>query len=364
MITGQFPFYIYVTPSGSNHKRIFVVHRPAAGRAGKQSHSYIRSEAEIASERLGWKEERHLYSQTMKIQIQDCVTAKQNWILSIGFLLSILILFVNDFYLKSIYPGILTGKLSDVAGLFALPFFISALLPAKKKWIYGITITIFVLWKLPIADNFIALWNRYMFYAIGRTVDYTDYLALLILPFSYYYKPRNIIFRNNYFINAVKTSVISIAVFSFLATAGTHGRIKGYQYNYSKYEIVQAMHLLYQQHPEYVVPDQWKSLTTPHVIGSNSDPDIQALNADSVNFDFYIESKSPFILWSSFVNVQENWYDDKCELVLEGYIAVSRGQWKFNDDLPDEEKQKITKYFEENILKKLKNILQERKGTK
>ena len=44
------------------------------------------------------------------------------------FIASLLALFVNDAWLKAAWPGLLTGKLSDFAGCFFLPLFVSAVL--------------------------------------------------------------------------------------------------------------------------------------------------------------------------------------------------------------------------------------------
>ena len=46
-------------------------------------------------------------------------------LLSLPFLGSLALLIVNDHYLKAAYPSALTGKLSDVAGLFAFVYFLS-----------------------------------------------------------------------------------------------------------------------------------------------------------------------------------------------------------------------------------------------
>jgi hypothetical protein len=44
----------------------------------------------------------------------------------------------------------------------------------------------FVLWKSPVAQPFIDGWNRNMSWTIGRTVDWTDLIALAVLPVGYY----------------------------------------------------------------------------------------------------------------------------------------------------------------------------------
>ena len=41
---------------------------------------------------------------------------------------------VNDRVLKGAFPGLVTGKLSDVAGAFVLPLFLSALLALVTRW--------------------------------------------------------------------------------------------------------------------------------------------------------------------------------------------------------------------------------------
>lgn len=282
---------------------------------------------------------------------------QQKQILSIGFITSILLLLINDFYLKANFPGIITGKLSDFMGLFAFPFFFSVLIPDKKKWIYAITVLIFMIWKLPVADNFISFWNQFMPYSINRVVDFTDYIALFILPISYFYKPEKNLLLNVHFKKTATFFIAFIAVFSFLATAGTHGKIKGYQLNYSKYEVNQAMQTFYEKHPEHIVPNQFESMVNPHFFGSPDDDRINRLNADSVNFDFYFEQYN-MILWSSFVGSEKNWKKKPCELVFEGYLVISEGKWKFNNDLTKEEKQNTTNYFEKEILVKLQEILE------
>lgn len=135
-------------------------------------------------------------------------------------LLSLLILLSNDFYFKTHYSGIITGKLSDFAGLFAFSFFFSILWPTKKGVIFFITFLGFIFWKMPISNVFIENWNKIMFYQIDRVVDYSDYIALLILPFAYYYKSKNNIELPKKINSLLKTIIPIVSVFSFFATAG------------------------------------------------------------------------------------------------------------------------------------------------
>ncbi len=49
-------------------------------------------------------------------------------------LLAVAALAVNDHVLKARFPGLVTGKLSDFAGAFVLPLFVSAALALATAW--------------------------------------------------------------------------------------------------------------------------------------------------------------------------------------------------------------------------------------
>jgi len=49
-------------------------------------------------------------------------------------LLATAVLALNDHVLKARFPGLVTGKLSDVAGAFVLPLFVSAALGLATRW--------------------------------------------------------------------------------------------------------------------------------------------------------------------------------------------------------------------------------------
>lgn len=102
------------------------------------------------------------------------------------FLLGLVVLVLNDHYFKLAYPNWFTGKVSDFAGLFILPIFLSSLFNKCVKANYLCTALAFLIWKSPIVEPLITAGN-----AIGipfhRTVDYSDLIALTILPLSYWY---------------------------------------------------------------------------------------------------------------------------------------------------------------------------------
>jgi hypothetical protein len=55
------------------------------------------------------------------------------------FIIALAVLLLNDFMLKQVYPGFVTGKLSDFAGIFVFAVFWSSLLPRGRAIIIGST---------------------------------------------------------------------------------------------------------------------------------------------------------------------------------------------------------------------------------
>lgn len=99
------------------------------------------------------------------------------------FVICLLTLLVNDFYLKTQFHNAVTGKLSDFCGLFVFVCFWSALFPTKKLLVNFLTALLFILWKSPYAQAFIYSFSQ-NFYGIHRVVDITDLFALIVLPIA------------------------------------------------------------------------------------------------------------------------------------------------------------------------------------
>ncbi|MGE0631871.1 MAG: hypothetical protein AB7O96_05660 [Pseudobdellovibrionaceae bacterium] len=101
---------------------------------------------------------------------------------------------VNDHYLKYQFPGLISGKLSDFAGLFFFPLFLSALIlvlsrtfgqdkkisPTLLLVTIAFTDILFIAFKLSpsLCHNF-AEWFSEFFFPIAITPDPSDLLALL-----------------------------------------------------------------------------------------------------------------------------------------------------------------------------------------
>src|SRR6187549_1545810 len=94
------------------------------------------------------------------------------------FILSLACLLLNDIYWKYEYHNWLTGKLSDLTGLFVLSVFLSAFFYRHTLSVYiGITI-FFIWWKSPLSQPIIDLLNRSLDLSFNRTIDYSDLFAI------------------------------------------------------------------------------------------------------------------------------------------------------------------------------------------
>jgi len=147
---------------------------------------------------------------------------RKDLILNLYFVIGLIALILNDFYLKYEYGNFATGKLSDFAGLLIFPMFVVAIIPKLRKSISIITGIGFVIWKLPLFTPVVDLINQLPFVSIHRVIDYSDYIALLILPLSHYlinyhqFRPIIRVERIEYF---SRLALLGISFFAFCATS-------------------------------------------------------------------------------------------------------------------------------------------------
>lgn len=140
---------------------------------------------------------------------------KQREFTSLGFILGLAILLLNDFYLKKHFGNWFTGKLSDFAGLFIFPLFWTILFPKLKDKIYFASAIIFIYWKTVYSEPLIDIINQFFIINLKRVVDFTDLLALLILPLSHLYHQKS----NKNFITINPIFIVVLTSFSFIATS-------------------------------------------------------------------------------------------------------------------------------------------------
>lgn len=109
------------------------------------------------------------------------------------FVAPLVVLLLNDLVLKHEFANALTGKLSDLAGLWLFPAFFASMFPRRRAHIYVLTGAGFIFWKSALSTTAIAAWNALPLLDIGRVVDWTDLVALGVLPLSYawFKRPRD-----------------------------------------------------------------------------------------------------------------------------------------------------------------------------
>ena len=140
-------------------------------------------------------------------------------LLSPGFILCLTALILNDHIAKAVFHNWLTGKISDVAGLFAFALFWCAVAPRWKRSIFVAILACFMVWKTELSDPIIHLFNRSSMLAFDRVVDYSDLLALSVLPLAFWYERRPV---RPLFSEAMPLGVAVLSVFAFMATSRMH----------------------------------------------------------------------------------------------------------------------------------------------
>jgi len=96
-------------------------------------------------------------------------------------LLAVALLLLNDLVLKAVLHNWLTGKLSDFAGLAAFTIFFCAIWPRQVWRVGGCVAVFFVFWKSPYSQGLIDFANTVAPFPVGRTVDYSDLIALPVV---------------------------------------------------------------------------------------------------------------------------------------------------------------------------------------
>jgi hypothetical protein len=127
------------------------------------------------------------------------------------FLVSLLLLLLNDLIFKTAFHNYLTGKLSDFAGLLVFPFFWSVLFPKRIKEIHIGTFLFFIFWKSPFSGAFVDFLSFY------RIVDFSDNIALVSILVSFWLLKQESV---TYKVQPVFLKLIFfLSCFSFVATS-------------------------------------------------------------------------------------------------------------------------------------------------
>ena len=177
-----------------------------------------------------------------------------------GFLVSLSLLLINDFYLKSALGGPITGKLSDFAGLFAFTLFWLALFPQFAGRICALVAGLFTVWKGGYSQPLLDIWNQIGIVRISRTIDLTDLVALSVIPIAYYYGTRT---RTEVRVPTWTVALLTVvSIFAFTATSyrTKYDYENKYYFQMSETEVfnkIDGLHLTYFDFP--LTTDQRKS---------------------------------------------------------------------------------------------------------
>ena len=113
-------------------------------------------------------------------------TPNRYYLLNYVFVSCVIILALNDHYLKFAFSNWFTGKLSDVAGIIILPLLLAFLFPQLNRVSIVLAAVLFIFWKSPVSEPLIDLYNEYTLIQLSRVVDYSDLLVLVFLTIPYF----------------------------------------------------------------------------------------------------------------------------------------------------------------------------------
>ncbi len=138
--------------------------------------------------------------------------------------LSLVLLLYNDFYLKAAWPGNISGKLSDFAGISLVCLLLFVVFPKLKKISIVSVIVLFSWWKSEWSTPFIEFLHQAGFEEFNRTVDYSDLWAFLVIPICYYHSVNYPDISKRSIFGKVYYSIIAItSLFAITATSQIHG---------------------------------------------------------------------------------------------------------------------------------------------
>lgn len=141
-----------------------------------------------------------------------------NYITNPIFILSLIALLSNDFYLKEIYHNWGTGKLSDITGIIVFAFFLTAIRSDLKKHIFIVTAILFAFWKSETSQILIDSWNSLNILQVDRIVDYTDILCIIVLIPLYWYLPKSLLSKVSTK-KLVSYPIMLLTLFAIVATS-------------------------------------------------------------------------------------------------------------------------------------------------
>ncbi|WP_353778421.1 hypothetical protein [Winogradskyella sp. 3972H.M.0a.05] len=262
---------------------------------------------------------------------------RKYYLLNFVFVSGLILLFINDHFLKWEYHNWFTGKLSDFVGILIFPMLITFFFPKSLKTNLIVTGIFFIFWKSEYSQSFIDLYNSITPIQITRVVDYTDLLALSMLPLTYF-----IIKRVHQFgslriqLGWIKPVAVLIpAIVIFMATSPphrfyyTHSSGKLHLYGIKKTVKLNKSEVLYQlsKHGYQVYNDNERMIWGDTITLQNPDHvyykiDTIVIEKDTLrNLRFALQeiSSDKTTIWINGVDIPDSIPDHKVERKLRRY---------------------------------------------
>lgn len=134
------------------------------------------------------------------------------------FLISLILLVLNDHLFKYQFHNFLTGKISDFAGLLCFVlFWIGLFHNYQKVALLAIGIA-FIFWKSEFSSGLINWINQNDLLHFNRVIDYGDLWALTVLPYAHFYHKRILNNETGIQFRIDPVLPLMMACFSFVAT--------------------------------------------------------------------------------------------------------------------------------------------------
>tara|TARA_B110000211_G_C14060313_1_gene545209 strand:+ start:1433 stop:2272 length:840 start_codon:yes stop_codon:yes gene_type:complete len=264
------------------------------------------------------------------------------------FLISVLVLVLNDWYLKSTFHNDITGKLSDFAGLLAFPFLLSLVFTKSRRTVHIITGILFVYWNSELAQPLIDLVNK-VGLPINRTVDFTDNIALISILISYKFVNHPFNFNLKPLFQKV---VFATSCLAFMATSLPKGIDrkyvdinKEYEFEFSKRELVTRLNMV-QMDRVLTINKMYREVdfnAESNVFHFKNSPDTLALLLDPNK----VGNSDTIVFKTSYAEIILSGDEKKSKLKL---LSVYRMKFHKSDEYY---KAKAIRLFEKKIIKKI-----------
>ncbi|MBG6188405.1 hypothetical protein [Flavobacterium sp. CAN_S2] len=135
-----------------------------------------------------------------------------------------------------------------------------------------------------------------------------------------------------------------LLLFAIISCDGTLGGFETRRFPISKQKLNSAFDTLFSKHPEYIIPDKWKSYDVWGYWGKNS------LEART----FYLKSNPEEMYYVSFIGDEEMLKDTThIDIAIRSVFTRRHLKWLKEEDCNDKEKERIEERFDREIISKL-----------